>query len=1023
MSEEILKALMKLFAIIAKQDSGSSSSKRLYVERFLVAQIANDQVFEYLSLYDEFLHEDDSKEETKKVKLISVKDSVRTLGICKKINKTLTQKQKIVVLVRLFELLKSDDQFSEKRMEILETVANVFNIPKEEYGQIESFVRSDEHVLQTEDNLVISDKTPQDLEVKYIKSEGLNGQIDILRVNSVGLYFLKYVGSSEALLNGLLISSKSVYLFAQGSTIRLPRGTVYYSDVIGKFSLYNAENSLSFNASITEHKFPNGTIALRNVEVSEKSGTLVGLMGASGAGKTTLLNILSGIEKPSKGNILINGVDLNKEYSKIKGIIGYIPQDDLLIEELSVFQNLYYNTKLCFKDLTEKELLVKVGRMLGDLGLSNIKDVKVGNPLNKKISGGQRKRLNIALELIREPSILFVDEPTSGLSSRDSENVMDLLKELSLKGRLIFVVIHQPSSDIYKMFDKLILLDTGGFPIYYGNPIEAVIHFKKETNQINSESGECNACGNVNPELLFNIIEAKVVDEYGNYLQNRKVPPSKWNDIFKEKIKITPVSTNNNEITQKLQLPNWFNQLKVFITRDVLSKIGNAQYLVINLLEAPLLAFILAYIIRYIDKSKSTSYSYMYNENIPAYIFMSIVVALFIGLTVSAEEIFKDRKILKRESFLNLSRSSYLFSKIGILFSISAIQTLLFVLIGNSIVGMSGQFWEYWFAIFSVSCFANILGLNISASFNSAVTIYILIPILIIPQMVLGGAMFSFDKLNENIGGGSRVSLIADAMASRWVFEALIVNQFVNNTYEKKLYPIEKELSQANYKIVYFIPKLEEYINNINSQIKSTKISKEGKAQFDILRNELISESDLLGLNDNKELLDELNLDNLNEDHLDQVDDLISKLKTLYTDKFAAANTKKENYQSKFFDDSAKLVKYENIKKRYYNESLADLATGALKKKKITNENGRLVQLIDPIYQDPIPNHYFDYRSHFYAPSKHFMGSYYSTYFFNIMVVWMLSLFLIFTLYFDVLSKLMGLFSKIDFKKWSRKEN
>lgn len=1020
MSEEILKALMKLFAIIAKQDSGGSDSKREYVENFLASQIVSDQVAEYLELYDQFIEEDRKKNEkaAEKKKLISVKDSVRTLGICKKINKTLTQKQKIVVLVRLFELLKKDNQFTEKRMEILETVANVFNIPKEEYSLIESFIKTD-HKVQSGDILTISDLAIQVSEnpdqEKHIQSEGLSGEVNILRVNSVGLYFLKYSGLSEIYLNGLVLSNESVYLFAQGSTVRLPRGTVYYSDVIGKFSQFNSEDQLSFNAHIKEHKFPNGTIALRDVQVSEKSGTLVGLMGASGAGKTTLLNILSGIEKPSNGSIKINNIDLNEEYNKIKGIIGYIPQDDLLIEELTVFQNLYYNAQLCFKDLPEKELLVKVGRLLSDLGLQRIKDVKVGNPMNKKISGGQRKRLNIALELIREPSILFVDEPTSGLSSRDSENVMDLLKELSLKGRLIFVVIHQPSSDIYKMFDKLILLDTGGYPIYYGNPIEAVIHFKKETNQINSEAGECGTCGNVNPELLFNIVEAKAVDEYGNYMADRKVSPAKWNEIYQEKITVQPVQSNEEEITQKLELPGWFKQLKVFVVRDVLSKVGNLQYLLINLLEAPLLAFILAYIIRYIDRSRSDEYAYMYNENVPAYIFMTIVVALFIGLTVSAEEIFKDRKILKRESFLNLSRSSYLFSKIFILFTISAIQTFLFVFIGNSIIGMSGQFLNYWFVIFSISCFANVLGLNLSSTFNSAVTIYILIPIMIIPQMILGGAMFSFDKLNENIGGGSKVSVVADLMASRWAFEGLMVNQFVNNTYQKKLYPIDKEVSKYNYKIVYYLPKIEELLEEITADVENENISSITKENFSIVCNELGKEvAELAEVTTDFEFKN-FKLDNFSQNSV-EIYDLLDQLKEKYSVQYAEAGMAKEEYLANFYSSEAKKDKYEAIKRQYFNESLSDIVTGALTKNKISIEDGQLVQVIDPIYQELSPSGIFDYRTQFYAPEKNLLRNTISTYWFNNIVIWMMTFILLIILYFDGFKRVLSQFSKIKIK-------
>ena len=201
-------------------------------------------------------------------------------------------------------------------------------------------------------------------------------------------------------------------------------------------------------------------------------GQLIGILGGSGVGKSTLLNVLNGNYIPSSGKILINGFNLHIDKEKLQGIIGFVPQDDLLIEELSVFQNLYYNAKLCMANMPETELKRTVDKLLEDLDLYEIRNLTVGSPLNKFISGGQRKRLNIALELIREPMVLFVDEPTSGLSSMDSEMVMDLLKEQALKGKLVIVNIHQPSSEIYKMFDKLLILDRGGYMIYYGNPID-----------------------------------------------------------------------------------------------------------------------------------------------------------------------------------------------------------------------------------------------------------------------------------------------------------------------------------------------------------------------------------------------------------------------------------------------------------------------------------------------------------------------------------------------------------------------
>jgi len=289
-----------------------------------------------------------------------------------------------------------------------------------------------------------------------------------MRVKSVDMYFTKYLGEQSNVLNGFIMQPNKVYLFSHGSTIKTQAGdALYYSDLVAHFNEEIKTTKLSFNANIEEFKFPNGAIGLRDVLISEGPGKLIGIMGASGAGKTTLLLTLAGLETPSKGDIKINGFNIHTEKDKIEGVIGFVSQDDLLIEELTVYQNLYYNAKLCFSNFTEPQLHERVMSTLENLGLDQRKDLTVGSVLDKKISGGQRKRLNIALELIREPAILFLDEPTSGLSSRDSENVIDLLKELSLKGKLIFVVIHQPSSDIYKMFDKMIIMDTGGFPAYW----------------------------------------------------------------------------------------------------------------------------------------------------------------------------------------------------------------------------------------------------------------------------------------------------------------------------------------------------------------------------------------------------------------------------------------------------------------------------------------------------------------------------------------------------------------------------
>ncbi|NQU81796.1 MAG: ATP-binding cassette domain-containing protein [Bacteroidetes bacterium] len=848
MSEEILKAFMQLFALIVKQDAGVEANEKEYVKNFLTQQLNDETVDEYMELFAEFAglkKEDFLKSKSRPT---SVRDSVKIFGICKKINRTLTQHQKIIVLVRLFELVSSDKKFTSQRMNIINTVAEVFKISKEEFEDIQAFViEQTPEKLDRTSILIISDKDLTCQYCKQISTKSFFSRIYILQIRSVDLYFLKHDSLDEIFLNGLPITNKRLYLFANGSSIRLSKGRpIYYSDIVSGFMVDETTIKISYVAENIAYKFPNGEMGIRNISFSEPQGKLVGIMGSSGTGKTTLLNLLSGYTKPASGNIKINGKDIHKDVEDLKGIIGYIPQDDLLIEELTIFKNLYFNAKLCFRNKSDNEIKTLVNKTLNSLGLLEKKDLKVGSPSSKIISGGQRKRLNIALELIREPAILFVDEPTSGLSSRDSENVMDLLRELTLKGKLIFIVIHQPSSDIFKMFDDIIILDAGGYMVYRGNPIEAIIYFKTLDEQINRDIAECPNCGTVNPEYIFNILEAQIVDEYGKYTGKRKVTPANWKNAYTKNAPHHTVAKIHEKPISTLRIPNWLKQFRIYTIRDYLSKISNTQYVLLNLLEAPLLAFILSYIIRYIADPNSDIYLFYENENIPIYIFMSLIVMLFLGLTVSAEEIFKDRKMIRRESFLNLSRTSYLLSKILILFAISAIQAILFVVIGNSILGIKGMFFAYWLALFTTAAFANLLGLNISASFNSAITIYIIIPLLLIPMMVLSGAMFSFDKLNRNIGSVDKVPIIAEMMATRWTYEALMVRQFKDNEFEKIFYDFEKEISMADYKRVHALPKLNDVLNLVNKDFNNDELTKENSGNLLLLTNELKKEMTLV---------------------------------------------------------------------------------------------------------------------------------------------------------------------------------
>lgn len=1018
MSERILRALMRLFAIIARVDDfgkGSlsheitSSKGRTIVRLFLIQELNRELVNEYLNQFDVYLstHHGFLKSKDGNEKRTSL-NSVKLLRICHEINEELTQQQKVIVLVRLIEFVNSNDSVNKQEYEFITTVADAFNLDTEEYKTIYTFVKADKSTLLDNSNIlhIVGSNNKPFGASKCMVVEGLIGLIGFIHVKSVNLFFFHYLGDEQVYLNGQVILHHRQYVFRQGSSIKTPRTqTIYYSDIISFFLRDDKQDKIVFRAENVIFKFPNSIIGLHPINFAENSGRMIGIMGASGAGKSTLLNVLNGSFIPTEGAVTINGFDIHRQKDKIEGVIGFVSQDDLLIEELTVFQNLFYNTKLCFKDLTDEQITQKVESLLKLIGLYDSKDLKVGNPLEKTISGGQRKRLIISLEIIREPSILFIDEPTSGLSSWDSENIMDLLKELTLTGKLIFVVIHQPSSNIFKMFDQLMLLDQGGYPIFYGNPVDSIVHFKTLINHANCNERECPTCGNVNPEQLFNIIEAKIIDEFGNQTSQRKTSPKEWNKLYLEGKPFIHVEELTEKPKISFRIPNKRKQFRVFFMRDVLAKLTNKQYLLVTALEAPLLALILAFFVKFFHPSKSgnSEYTFENSANIPQFLFIAVVVSLFIGLTTAAEEIIKDQKILQRESFLNLSRGSYLLSKISIMFVISSIQTLFFVVVGNLILEIQGMWVAYWVILFSTSCFAVLLGLNISASFNSTKVIYILIPILIIPQLLFSGVIVKFDKLNPIFAKENGVPWIGNLMATRWAFEALAVTQFKNSEFETPFYSLNQLKSEASWKRDYWLPELRNKLDIIANFYTDREKDSLVAASMFLLANEIEKEEILYHPSVNLiclECVESLRTNQYSQ-HLGET--LMKYFKTLRYVYSKEANLAMKLHSEKLIEYGEN--KFREVKRNTFNEALSDLVRNNNDLIKLTEQDGFLIQKINPIYNNPRNKSIIS--AHFYAPNKYLFGLKLSTLAANVLVIWLMTLVLVAALYFNFFRKLI----------------
>jgi len=807
MTDVILSSFISLFALFGKEEHVDESRAKEMLVSYLRHHFGIRNIDLYLDLYSDMrmayeMTDDLNSQET-------------VTSICSTLHGKIRPTEEALLLLRLLEFCASD---ALKDFTMFQTMAEKFHIPQEQYNDFLDFVNN---------------KPTEHIKLHHI--EGFDGTLKTLLDNTTGLLIFTYLGKDTVLLNDVPVLAGAYQVWIQSSVLKNATGKpVYYSSIIDAYSKEKGEHrqeSVEFCGRDINFRFPNSDNGMHDLSFTLKSGELLAIMGGSGTGKTTLLSLLNGSIKPQQGTITINGHDISEPATK--DLIGFVPQDDLLIEELTVYQNLWFTARLCFEGMSEKDLDYRVMKTLKDLGLDAIKHLKVGSAINKYISGGQRKRLNIALELIREPSVLFLDEPTSGLSSADTEKVINLLKEQTFKGKLIIVNIHQPSSDVYKLFDRLWLLDRGGYPVFDGNPIDAITYFKEAANYADAETSACPTCGNVNPEIVLNIIDEKALSNTGEPSDERKMNPQDWHELYLKKrpqmdapvVKIIPASDQKK--------PNALKQFAIFLQRNIKTKITNVQYLCITLLVAPLLAVICALLTRF---APPEGYTVMTNKNLVSYFFMAVIVATFTGMSGSAEEIIRDRTLLKRERFLNLSYASYIWSKIVYMAGVSLIQTLLFILIGNTIMGLHGLFTTWWIILFTTALVASLTGLLLSQCLNSVVAIYISIPILLIPQILLCGLVVSFTDLSPKSTTGN-VPLLGDIIPSRWAYEALAVTSFTDNPYEKNFFDGDKEKYETQYYNMAFLYELQSQLETMKS--KDSLQAKSGNKYLDVIHTNL----------------------------------------------------------------------------------------------------------------------------------------------------------------------------------------
>lgn len=967
MNDIILSGLLNLFALFGALSGIDREKASRIIAAYLSQHFGVHSLETYLGLYNDLRDLYDESPSLDKDRIIA--------GICDGLRKKILAEEQVLLLLRFMEFSAMNQTRLMENRDIFVNVAQQFGVSEAELNNFLAFV---------------TDGTTE--RVVSVKMDGLDGEIRLLELPEFNKLVFSYRGKDVVLMNDVPVLAGAFQVWQQSGVLKSARcAPLYFSSAKAKFTVQTDSTAIELAGRDINFRFPNSDNGMHNLSFTLHSGELVAIMGGSGVGKSTLLGLLNGNIKPQEGQILLNGYSI--EQPDVQKLVGFVPQDDLLIEELTVYQNLWYTARLCFDGMDAQELDKRVNDVLTDLGLLASKDLKVGSALNKTISGGQRKRLNIALELIREPAVLFLDEPTSGLSSTDSEKVINLLKEQTYRGRLIVVNIHQPSSDIYKLFDRLWLLDRGGYPVYDGNPIEAITYFKKAVHYADADASMCALCGNVNPEVVLNIIDAKSLNDSGQLTEERKVSPQEWHAQYLDSRPDQPAVEKKVIPESKQKKPNAYKQFLIFLERNIRTKITDTQYLLITFLEAPLLALIVAFLTKF---APETGYTLFDNKNLVSFFFMAVIVSIFIGMSISAEEIFKDRSLLKRERFLRLSHGSYIWSKMIYLMALSLIQTFLFIIVGNVVMGIHGMFFIWWIILFASAFVANLTGLVLSQSLGSIVAIYITIPLLLIPQIMLCGLVVKFDDLSAKSDTGN-VPVIGDFIPSRWAFEALAVSSFEYNDYMDHFFELEKEKFKAQYYNIGLLNELQSQLEQANKEhLEGKEVAPEHML---ILAKNIptlakVTESEpFTGDMSNgwkAGLYDELDAYFLN------IDNYLNKRSTFYTRAIDKVNTD-------FLQEKGKEYLLA-LKKDNYNQFLADMVTNSATQTLFKVSNNVILPKVGQIYLDPLTT---NGRAPFYSHVKILGKHRIPTLWYNLGILAVMAILTALALFFEIPSRLL----------------
>jgi len=517
-------------------------------------------------------------------------------------------------------------------------------------------------------------------------------------------------------------------------------------------------------------------VVVDDVSFSVLPGEMVAIMGPSGAGKTSVLTSLAGYTQPTSGAVFLDGLSLYGQYDIFRSAIGYVPQEDVMHRTLTVQEVLYYHAKVNYPDeLRDEEIERRIDTVLRRLDLDGVRNSIVGDDVTRGLSGGQRKRLNVAMELLSEPSLLLLDEPTSGLDARSAMQLIRQCRGLANSGRTVVMTIHQPRREAFHLFDKLLLLSKGGKVAYFGPGRQAKRYF-----QARSE---------VPPSTAQNPADY-VIDVLDPIEPTQAKPPDAWRDAYKnspeyrrfvsrrlkkEEKKYAKKAAKKRR-TRRAPAAGQFLHLT---RRYALLKWRDRTALAVQLLQAPVIGILALLIFR-----KAPFEPMTFQDKVSPALFVVVSSAIWFGCSNVAREIVGERAIFRRESMGALRPGPYLASKMVVQGTLIAIQMGILLALLAPFVPFEGPRAQLIVVPMIAGWSAMAIGLFISTAARTELAAIQYVPLVVLPQIILSGILVPVAGPNAT----DLATWLSKPMLLRWAYGAYLqVEIFTTRGPEKGL--------------------------------------------------------------------------------------------------------------------------------------------------------------------------------------------------------------------------------------------